>query len=203
MPIGILALQGGFREHEAALQRLSADVREVRKPEHLEGLHGLIIPGGESTTLGHLIAEYKLHGPLKSLSARIPIWGTCAGLILLARDTPGLIYPNLNVLNLTVRRNGYGRQVDSFRTDTSVPAIGSTPFPAIFIRAPVIDELGPEVKILSSLPSGSHKGSKRGTPIAVLQERILATTFHPELTQDDRFHRYFLTLVNGQVPDGS
>ena len=200
MPIGILALQGGFSEHEAALQRLGADTCEVRKPEHLEDLHGLIIPGGESTTLGHLIAEYKLHGPLKSLSARIPIWGTCAGLILLARDTPGLVYPNLNVLNLTVRRNGYGRQVNSFRTDARVPAIGSTPFPAIFIRAPVIDELGPEVKILSRLPSGSHNGSKRGTPIAVRQGRILATTFHPELTQDDRFHRYFLKLVHGQAP---
>lgn len=202
MPIGILALQGDFREHEAALQRLGADVREVRKPEHLDVLHGLIIPGGESTTLGHLIAEYKLHSPLRALSARMPIWGTCAGLILLAKDTPGLIYPNLNVLNLTVRRNGYGRQVDSFRTDTSVPAIGSTPFPAIFIRAPVIDEVGPEVKILSRLPNGSHRGSKRDTPIAVLQGRILATTFHPELTQDDRFHRYFLKLVYGQAPDG-
>ena len=201
MPIGILALQGDFREHEAALQRLGADVREVRKPEQLEGLHALIIPGGESTTLGHLIAEYKLHSPLKLLSAHMPIWGTCAGLILLARDTPGLIYPNLNVLNLTVRRNGYGRQVDSFRTDTSVPAIGSTPFPAIFIRAPIIDELGPEVEILSRLPSGSHNGTKSGTPIAIQQGRVLATTFHPELTQDDRFHRYFLKLVYGQAAD--
>lgn len=202
MPIGILALQGDFREHEAALRRLGADVREVRTPEHLDDLHGLIIPGGESTTLGHLIAEYKLYSPLKLLSARVPIWGTCAGLILLARDTPGLIYPNLNVLNLTVRRNGYGRQVDSFRTETSVPAIGNAPFPAIFIRAPIIDELGPEVDILSRLPSGSHNGNKCGAPIAVLQGRILATTFHPELTEDDRFHRYFLKLVYGQAAPG-
>ncbi|MCS7281788.1 MAG: pyridoxal 5'-phosphate synthase glutaminase subunit PdxT [Anaerolineae bacterium] len=189
MKIGVLALQGAFLEHEAMLRRLGVQTRQVRLPRDLEGLDGLIIPGGESTSIGYLAERRGLLEPLRefALSGR-PVWGTCAGMILLAREIvdgiPG--QPVLGLMDITVRRNAFGRQVNSFETDLEVPTLGDPPFPAVFIRAPVIERVGPEVEVLARLEEGS--------PVAVRQGNLLATAFHPELTTDARFHRYFLGL---------
>lgn len=189
MKIGVLALQGAFWEHEAMLRRLGVQTRQVRLPQDLEGLDGLIIPGGESTSIGYLAERRGLLEPLRefALSGR-PVWGTCAGMILLAREIvdgiPG--QPALGLMDITVRRNAFGRQVNSFETDLEVPALGEVPFPAVFIRAPVIERVGLEVEVLARLEDGA--------PVAVRQGNLLATAFHPELTSDTRFHRYFLEL---------
>ncbi len=172
------------------LARIGVQPVEVRLPEHLEGLNGLIIPGGESTTMGLLAQKWGLLEPLRAFArSGRPIWGTCAGMILLAKEVvdgvPG--QPILGLMDITVRRNAFGRQVDSFEADLAIPVLGDPPFHAVFIRAPVIEQVGSGVEVLAALEDG--------TAVAVQQGNLLATAFHPELTRDDRFHRYFLKLV--------
>lgn len=188
--VGVLALQGAFVEHAAILRELGAEAREVRLPEDVEGLDGVIIPGGESTTIGKLAVAYRLIEPLRCRGRQgLPIWGTCAGMIMLATDVGGRDQPLLGLMDISVRRNAFGRQVDSFCEDLEVPALGKGPFPGVFIRAPLIERVGPGVEILARLPEG--------TVVAARQGRLLATAFHPELTGDRRFHRYFLALADG------
>ena len=196
MKVGVLAIQGDFREHIQRLRSLGAEAREVRKREELEGLDGLIIPGGESTTIGKIAQEYDLIEPIREMvHAGKPVWGTCAGMIVLAKDV-GMRQPVVGVMDVKVRRNAFGRQVDSFEVELDVPALervqnGSDPnkpFHAIFIRAPLIDEVGPGVEVLAKLDDG--------TIVAARQGNVLATSFHPELTDDARFHRYFLERLS-------
>ena len=190
MKIGVLALQGAFREHIEALQRLGVETVEVRLPEHLEGLDGLIIPGGESTAIGKLAAKWGLQEAVRRYAeAGKPVYGTCAGMILLSKDV-GRDQPLLGMMDLRVERNAFGRQLDSFETDLPIPALGDEPFPAIFIRAPKIDSVGPGVEVLAELPDG--------TAVAAQQDNMLVTAFHPELSDDLRFHRYFLAMVEAQ-----
>ncbi len=191
LTIGVLALQGDFIEHEAMLRNLGVDVRQVRLPKHLEGLDGLIIPGGESTTMGRLAVDFGLIEPLRAFGQEKPIWGTCAGAIFLARDV-GREQPILGLMNMRVVRNAFGRQVDSFEIDLEVPALQAVdpdprPFHAVFIRAPLFAEVFPPARVLATLPDGGI--------VAVQQGHLLATAFHPELTDDPRFHKYFLSLV--------
>ncbi len=189
----MLALQGDFAEHAAALRAAGADVREVRLPADLEELDGLIIPGGESTTIGKLLVEWQLLDPLRNrIRQGFPVWGTCAGAILLAKDVQDALpgQPLLQVMDIAVRRNAFGRQVQSFETDLEVPALGRRPFPAVFIRAPRIEEVGPRAEAVASLDDG--------TVVAARQEQLLATSFHPELTGDARFHRLFVEMVRGE-----
>jgi pyridoxal 5'-phosphate synthase pdxT subunit len=190
MTTGVLALQGDFREHVEALRRLGADAIEVRKPQHLEQIRRLIIPGGESTTIGKLLVRFELLDALRERARReMPIWGTCAGAILLARhilDARREGQASLGLMDITVRRNAFGRQLDSFEAALAVPALGPEPLRAVFIRAPRIESAGPEVEVLARLDDG--------TIVAAQQGRLLATSFHPELTDDDRVHRYFLAL---------
>lgn len=190
--IGVLALQGDFREHREVLERLGATAPEVRLPKDLEGLDGLIIPGGESTAIVRLMRTSHLLEPLRKLADDgFPMWGTCAGLILLAKRLDGTGIPALQAMDIAVRRNAFGRQVDSFEADLYVSALGDPPYRAIFIRAPIIEDVGPAVEVLARLPDGA--------PVAARQGRLLATAFHPELTPDDRFHRYFLHEVARQA----
>jgi pyridoxal 5'-phosphate synthase pdxT subunit len=197
MRIGVLALQGAFIEHVKILQSLGVEAVEVRLPEHLAGLDGLIIPGGESTTIGKLAQQYSLMEPLREFAAGRPVWGTCAGMVLLARDI-GRDQPLLGLMDIVVERNAFGRQVDSFRIPLDVPALQnggdrhSAPFPAIFIRGPrllAVDE-AKGVEVLARLEDG--------TAVAAQQKQWLVTSFHPELTADTRFHEYFLKLVSGK-----
>ena len=195
--IGVLALQGAFVEHEQALRLLGAEPVEVRLPPHLEGLDGLIIPGGESTTIGQVAEQWGLVEPLRAFArSGRPLWGTCAGMILMAREVidgvPG--QPTLGLMDIAVRRNAFGRQVDSFEADLKIPALGAPPFPAVFIRAPRIERVGAGVDVLARL--GSIPGERNGNEIvAARQDNLLATAFHPELTEDDRLHRFFLGLA--------
>ncbi len=185
-PIGILALQGDFREHAASVQALGVETRPIRTPRELEApdLEGLIIPGGESTTIARLLLSSGLFEPLRALGERrFPIWGTCAGAILLADDARGLDRPALGLLPMTVERNAFGRQIDSFEADLPAPALGPTPYHAVFIRAPRIRAVGEGVDVLMEL---------HGEPVAVRYGALLATTFHPELTADRRLHAYFV-----------
>lgn len=186
MRIGILALQGDFEEHSVVLRRLGAEIQEVRLPKDLKGLDGLIIPGGESTTIGKLAREYALEEPLKELSGSLAMWGTCCGLVFMARDV-GMDQPILGIMDMTVERNAFGRQVDSFEEDLTITGIEGGPFHGVFIRAPVISEVGPRLEVLGRL--------KDGRIVAVRQGRLMATSFHPELTNDDRMHRYFLDIA--------
>jgi 5'-phosphate synthase pdxT subunit len=187
MLIGVLALQGAFIEHERMLTRLGVASREVRQRKHLAGIDGLIIPGGESTTMGKLLDVLGMTDEVRALGrAGLPIWGTCAGLIVLATDV-GREQTTLGLLDITVRRNAFGSQLDSFETDLDVPALGAGPFHAVFIRAPIITQLGPDVAPLATLADG--------TVVAARRDNLLATSFHPELTGDTRFHRYFLDLI--------
>ncbi|MCC7164350.1 MAG: pyridoxal 5'-phosphate synthase glutaminase subunit PdxT [Anaerolineae bacterium] len=189
MKIGVLALQGAFREHVAMLRGLGVDAVEVRLPEELRAVDGLIIPGGESTTIGKIATQYGLTEPIRELAAQgKPVWGTCAGMIVLAKDV-GMRQPLVGVMDVTVKRNAFGRQVDSFETDLNIPAIQNgdpTPFHAIFIRAPLMETVGKNVQVLATLEDG--------TIVAARQGNLLATSFHPELTQDGRFHKYFLAM---------
>jgi 5'-phosphate synthase pdxT subunit len=194
--IGVLALQGAFIEHINMLRRLGVDAVEVRLPEELESLDGLIIPGGESTTIGKLAVQYGLVEPIRAMARDgKPIWGTCAGMILLARDIGNGVHPPISLMDVTVQRNAFGRQVDSFEADLDVPALDAVSEPgekgrafhSVFIRAPLIQAVGPDVKVLARRADG--------TIVAAQQGRLLATSFHPELTPDSRFHRYFLSLV--------
>ena len=191
--IGVLALQGDFIEHEAALRRLGVRAHQVRQPQDLMGIDGLILPGGESTTFCRLMQDFGLYGPLRALvKGGVPVWGTCAGMIVLAQRAAGLDFPTLDALDISVRRNAYGRQVDSFEADLEVPTLGDAPLHAVFIRAPVVESVGPGVEVLASLPQDGPEG---GSPVALRQGHIMATAFHPELTNDPRFHHYFLDLV--------
>lgn len=186
MKIGVLALQGAFIEHEKMLRRLGVETVEVRLPAQLQGLDGLIIPGGESTTIGKLATGFGLVEPLRRFAASRATWGTCAGLIFLARDA-GRAQPLLGLMDVTVERNAFGRQVQSFETDLAVPALGERPFPGVFIRAPLIEKVGPGVEVLARLDDGRVVAARQG--------HLLATAFHPELTGDERFHRLFLNMV--------
>lgn len=189
--VGILALQGAFAEHRAVLERLKIETREVKLPRDLEGLDGLIIPGGESTTIGKLLTTYELWDPLLQLaSLGFPILGTCAGLILMAKEASDLPFATLGLMDIKVRRNAYGRQVDSFEVDLTIPNLGDTPFPGVFIRAPIIEGVGDGVEVIARIPNGE--------PVAVKQGKFLAATFHPELTRDPRFHAFFLNLISGE-----
>ncbi|MGD0708877.1 MAG: pyridoxal 5'-phosphate synthase glutaminase subunit PdxT [Anaerolineaceae bacterium] len=190
MKIGVLALQGDFSEHQAMLERLGAEVVQVRLPAHLEGLSGLIIPGGESTTIGKLAVAFGLMDALRTFSQKHAIWGTCAGAIFLSKDIHRN-QPLLGLMDIVVERNAFGRQVDSFEIDLDVPALATvgpdhTPYHAVFIRAPLIEEVNRPAEILAKLPNGKIVAAREG--------RLLATSFHPELTVDDRFHRYFMEL---------
>jgi 5'-phosphate synthase pdxT subunit len=192
--IGVLALQGDFVEHIAVLHRLRVDAVEVRLPKDLEGLEGLIIPGGESTTIGKLAATYGLIEPLRKFGQKNAIWGTCAGAIFLSRDARHE-KTLLNLMDISVMRNAFGRQVDSFETDLDVPALEEPerPFHAVFIRAPLIESVGAGVEVLARLPE--VETNEEANIVAARQGRLLATSFHPEIAADDRFHRYFLTLA--------
>jgi 5'-phosphate synthase pdxT subunit len=186
--IGVLALQGDFREHRGMLERLGVAAPEVRLPKDLEGLDGLIIPGGESTTIVRLMRTSHLLEPLRELAGNgFPIWGTCAGMILLAKRLDDTGIPALEAMDIAVRRNAFGRQVDSFEADLSVSGLGGPPYRAVFIRAPIIEDVGPAVEVLARLPDGA--------PVAARQGPLLATAFHPELTADDRLHRFFLEQI--------
>jgi len=183
-------MQGAFIEHEKALARIGVEPVEVRLPYHLEGLAGLIIPGGESTTIGKVAREWGLLEPIRAFArAGNPLWGTCAGMIVLAKEVVdgAADQPLLALMDVVVRRNAFGRQVDSFEADLDVPALGQMPFHAVFIRAPLIEQVREGVEVLASLADGAA--------VAVRQGNLLATAFHPELTADDRFHRYFLSLA--------
>ena len=191
--IGVLAVQGDFIEHEAALRRLGVATRQVRTADDLRNLDGLIIPGGESTTFCRLMQDFGLYDPLRAcLKAGVPVWGTCAGMIVLARRASDLGFPTLEAIDISVRRNAYGRQVQSFEADIDAPGLGGQPVHAVFIRAPVVDEVGPGVQVLASLPDDRGGDAK---PVAVRQGAVMATSFHPELTQDTRLHAYFLEIV--------
>ncbi len=185
--VGVLALQGDFREHKEALRRLGLEAREVRKPEHLPGLRALIVPGGESTTIGKLAREYGLEEAVRHQveEGSLALFGTCAGAIWMAREILGYPgQPRLGVLDVAVERNAFGRQVESFREEVEVKGLGA--FPGVFIRAPVFRRLGEGVEVLAELG---------GLPVLVRQGRLLASSFHPELTGDARLHRYFLELA--------
>ncbi len=191
MKVGVLALQGAFIEHEKVLTHLGVEARQVRLPKDLDGLDGVIIPGGESTTMGKLAVQYNLIDPLREMArAGLPMWGTCAGMIFMAKDV-GREQPLLGLMDVTVRRNAFGRQVDSFEADLAVKGIGGTQaFHAIFIRAPLIESVGKDVEVLSRV-------DRNGEPaiVAARQGALLATSFHPELSADDRLHRFFLKLI--------
>jgi len=192
MKIGVLALQGDFAEHVAMLKRLKVEATEVRLPEHLRGLDGLIMPGGESTTIGKLAVAYNLMEPLRTFGQRHAIWGTCAGAIFMSKDVRR-DQPLLGLMDIQVERNAFGRQVDSFEADLDIPelkqATGSKdPYHAIFIRAPIIESVSGDAKILASVADGRI--------VAAQQGHLLATSFHPELTTDTRFHEYFLSLAD-------
>jgi len=191
MKVGVLALQGAFVEHEKVLSRLGVEALEVRLPKDLERLDGLIIPGGESTTMGKLAVQYGLVEPLQEMArAGRPLWGTCAGMIFMAKDV-GRDQPLLGLMDVTVKRNAFGRQVDSFEADLNVKDIaGSRPFHAIFIRAPLIESVGEGVEVMSRLDRNGESAI-----VAARQGRLLATSFHPELSGDDRIHEFFLKLV--------
>ena len=192
MKIGVLALQGDFAEHIAMLKRLGVETAEVRLPEQLKGLDGLIIPGGESTTIGKLAVAYNLMGPLKEFGRRHAIWGTCAGAIFLSKDVRR-DQPLLGLMDIRVERNAFGRQVDSFEEDLDVPELkqatnSDKAYHAVFIRAPIIESVSGDAKVLAAVPDGRI--------VAAQQGHLLATSFHPELTNDTRFHEYFLSLVD-------
>lgn len=191
MKIGVLALQGDFAEHQAMLESLDVQVSQVRLPADLEGLQGLIIPGGESTTIGKLSDAYKLTVALRAYAQTHAIWGTCAGAIFLSKDA-GKTQTLLGVMDIVIARNAFGRQVDSFEVDLRIPVLvdsqGNNPYyHAVFIRAPLIQSIGKGVEAIATLENGRIVAARQG--------KLLATAFHPELTRDTRFHRYFLELA--------
>ncbi|MZP29143.1 pyridoxal 5'-phosphate synthase glutaminase subunit PdxT [Heliobacterium undosum] len=212
LTIGVLAMQGAFREHEQMLQSLGCNVVQVRKPEQLDELDGLILPGGESTTIGKLMADFGLDAAILERAAQgMPLWGTCAGLILLAQRIERSEQKRLGLMDITAVRNAFGRQVDSFEIALDIAALngidalgalgadealgddkalGVGAFPAVFIRAPYIAEAGPDVQILAR-----HEGKA----VLARQGNLLAAAFHPELTKDDRMHRFFLKMVAEQA----
>ena len=191
MLIGVLALQGDFIEHQQLLQSLWVETRQVRLPGDLEGLDGLVIPGGESTTIGKLARDFDLMEPLRDFARQRAVWGTCAGSIFLSKDARR-DQPLLEVMDIRVERNAFGRQVDSFEIDLDIPAlleVSADPahFRAVFIRAPLIEKVEGEARGIASLPDGRIVAARQG--------HLLATSFHPELGGDDRFHRYYLEMA--------
>lgn len=189
MKIGVLAIQGDFAEHITMLKCLGVETAEVRLPDHLAGLDGLIMPGGESTTIGKLAVDFGMLEPLREFGKTHAIWGTCAGAIFLSKDARRK-QPLLGIMDIIVQRNAFGRQVDSFEADLDIPELGKGgTYHAIFIRAPIIEAVQADTKILSTLSDGRI--------VAAQQGKLLATSFHPELTRDDRFHKFFLALVRG------
>lgn len=190
--IGVLALQGAFEEHVACLARLKVEAFEVRLQSELRGIDGLVIPGGESTTMARLMRDYGQTAPLRKLiRSGLPVMGTCAGMIILSHKIADVGAPTLDVMDIKVHRNGFGRQVDSFETDISIAAIGKPPFHAVFIRAPFIERVGDKVEVLGRLPDGIIVAARQGN--------MLALAFHPELTGDLRLHSYFLDIVRGSI----
>jgi 5'-phosphate synthase pdxT subunit len=193
--IGVLALQGDFREHIHMLEEAGAQAHPVRLPRDLADVDGVVIPGGESTVMGKLMIAYGLDQPLRDLIARgTPVWGTCAGMILLSRETDNALagQPLLAAMNVRTRRNAFGPQRASFESELAVPALGGQPFRAVFIRAPAVEHAGDGVEVLARLddePDGD------GAIVAVRQGNLLGTAFHPEVTEDARFHEYFLRLA--------
>jgi 5'-phosphate synthase pdxT subunit len=188
MRIGVLALQGDFAEHVRMLELIGVEPVEVRLPAHLAGLSGLCLPGGESTTMRRLIDRWELREPLLEFAATgAPLFGTCAGMIVLAREIAGGEAPVLPLLDVTVQRNAFGRQLDSFETDLRVPILGDQPVHAVFIRAPVVERVGPGVDVLARLDNGRV--------VAVRERNIVATAFHPELAGEPRFHRLIATMA--------
>ena len=188
--VGVLAIQGDYREHRTLLESLGADVKEIRLPDQLDEVDGLIIPGGESTTIVQLIDIYNMREKLRerALNEGMPTWGTCAGMIVMAQKLSDHRPDPLKLMNIEVSRNAFGRQVDSFETDLEVEDMDGPPYHAVFIRAPVVDPIGEGVRIISSLDDGR--------PVAVRQGHMLATAFHPELTNDPRMHKLFLQMVD-------
>ncbi len=196
MKIGVLAIQGDFAEHITALNKLGIETREVRLPDHLEGVDGMIIPGGESTTLSRLMDIYHLRGPIARMAQEgKAVWGTCAGMIMLAQEITEEDPVPLKLMDIGVRRNAFGRQVDSFEQDLEISGLGPEPFHGIFIRAPRIIRVGQDIEVLASLPDGE--------PVAARQGSLLATSFHPELTGDTRFHERFVNIASEVAPSAA
>ena len=190
--IGILAIQGDVQEHRQVLERVGVDAVEVRLPHQLEQIDGLIIPGGESTTIVQLIDIFDLRGPLtQKVKSGMPVWGTCAGMIVIADQLSDHRPEPLHLMSINVSRNAFGSQVDSFEADLEIRGLEGPPFHAVFIRAPVVDSVGDGVKVLATVD--------RDRPVAVRQGHMLATSFHPELTDDTRFHELFLKVVEGST----
>jgi pyridoxal 5'-phosphate synthase pdxT subunit len=195
MRIGVLALQGAFAEHVAALRAIGVQAVEVRLPEHLDDIDGLILPGGESTTMRRLIDRWGMRQPILDLAASgAPLFGTCAGMIVLAREISGGEEPILPLLDVTVERNAFGRQLDSFETELPVPLLGDTPVHAVFIRAPIIERVGPGVDVLARLEDGRV--------VAVRERNVIAISFHPELAGETRFHRLVAMLAAEHADPG-
>lgn len=196
MLIGVLAIQGDFIEHINILQTLGVECREIRLPEQLSDVDGLIIPGGESTTLSRLLTRYNLRQPIKQLATDgKPLWGTCAGMIMMASEITENDPVPLEIMDIGVQRNAFGRQIDSFEQELEITGFDETPYHAIFIRAPVIKRVGSGVSIMASLQDGR--------PVAVQQANLMATSFHPELTKDSRFHTHFLNLNSNRTVNKS
>ena len=188
--VGVLALQGDFREHLAVLGALGADARPIRRPEEIAEINGLVIPGGESSVIDKLSRMFGLADPLKAaIAAGLPVYGTCAGLIMLADDILDSItgQQGLGGFDIAVRRNAFGSQVDSFETDLDIPVLGDPPVHAVFIRAPVVESVGADVEVLAALDDGRI--------VAVQQGNLLGTSFHPEMTGETRFHKHFLDII--------
>jgi len=191
MRIGVLASQGAFAEHISILGQMEVDAVPVRLPWELAQLDGLIIPGGESTSICRMMQEYNLLAEVRDLARNgLPVWGTCAGMVLLAHDTLDDGIEPLGVMDITVQRNAFGRQTESFEAELAIPALGEKPFPGVFIRAPIIEQANGMAEILARLDDS--------TAVAARQGKLLACAFHPELTDDPRFHQYFLDIVDGK-----
>ena len=191
MKIGVLASQGAFAEHILTLNKLDTEAVPVRLPGELKGVDGLIIPGGESTTISRMMNAYDLMQEIASLARDgMPLFGTCAGMILMAKQISGNRTASLGLMDIRVKRNAFGRQVDSFETELAIPALGKVPFPAVFIRAPIIEKCENGVEVLAKLEDN--------TIVAARQDKLLVSAFHPELTDDLRFHKYFLEIIAGK-----
>ena len=185
--VGVLALQGDVAEHLASLERVGVTPLAVKTPEDLARVDGLIVPGGESTTVIKLLERFGLDAPIKArVRSGMPLWGTCMGMIVAAHDVADLAQPTLDLIDITVRRNSFGRQIASAEVDLPIPTLGPKPFPAVFIRAPWIERAGPGVEILAS---------RDGHGVFVRQRNVLGSSFHPELTGDDRLHEYFVRMI--------
>jgi 5'-phosphate synthase pdxT subunit len=191
MKIGVLASQGAFFEHIMALHQLGVEAVPVRLQRELEGLDGLIIPGGESTSISRLLSDYNLADKIRELAQKgLPLFGTCAGMILMANGRGETLVEPLRLMDIKVKRNAFGRQRESFETELPIPVLGEKPFHAVFIRAPIIEQVNNKVEVLAKLEDGTSVAAKQG--------KLLVSAFHPELADDPRFHQYFLDIVAGR-----